>query len=473
MPSPKYDAIVIGSGPNGLSAAIVLAQAGWSVLVREAGSLGGAVRTAELTLPGFLHDVCSSVYPMAVVSPFFQTLPLTGHGLEWVQPEYPLAHPFEDGTAVVVNRSVEITARGLGRDADAYGRLIGRYASGWDHLQRAVLAPPGIPPHPFAYARFGLDAVRAAASVARSVFETRDAQALFAGHAAHSMLPLETRPSAAFGLVLGITAHVAGWPFARGGAQRISEALASCFRSFGGEIVTDAPVNSVDELPPARAVLCDLTPKELLRIAGHRFPTSFRNALARYRFGPGTFKVDWALRGPVPWKNHACLKAGTLHLGGPLEEISAAERDVWSGRVSERPFLIFAQPSLFDPTRAPGGHHTAWAYCHVPNGSTADMTERIEMQVERFAPGFRDQILARHVISPAWLEAHNANLAGGDINGGAQDLPQLFLRPTRRLYSTPAKGIYICSAATPPGGGVHGMCGYFAAQTALRRAKAS
>ncbi|MDQ3254172.1 MAG: NAD(P)/FAD-dependent oxidoreductase [Acidobacteriota bacterium] len=464
----RYDAIVIGSGPNGLAAAITLAQANRSVLVLEANdTVGGGARSAELTLPGFVHDVCSAVHPLAAGSPFFRTLPLEQHGLEWIQPPAPLAHPFDDGTAAVLERSVHATCETLDADASAYRQLIDPFVADWHKLETALLAPPRLPRHPFALARFGWRAMRSAKGLAESIFKNERARALFAGLAAHSMLPLEQPATAAFGLVLGITGHAVGWAFPRGGAQRITDALVAHLKSLGGEIVTGTRVESLDELPRARVVLCDMTPRGLLRIAGDRLPASYRRTLERYRYGAGAFKIDWALDAPIPWSAKECLRAGTVHLGGTLDEIVTAERAPWKGEHAEKPFMLLAQPSLSDATRAPVGKHTVWAYCHVPNGSTFDMTERIEKQIERFAPGFRDRILARSVMPPAELERRNANLVGGDINGGAQDIRQLFLRPTFRHYSTPAKGLYICSSSTPPGGGVHGMCGYHAARVAL------
>lgn len=469
MSQPRsYDAIIIGSGPNGLAAAIRLAQAGRSVLVLEANeTIGGGARSAELTLPGFTHDVCSAVHPLAAGSPFFRTLPLERHGLEWIHPHAPLAHPFDDGTAAVLERSIDATGATLGTDAAAYRKLMNPLVADWHKLETALLAPPKLPRHPFALARFGWRALRSAKGLAENTFKGARARALFAGLAAHSMLPLEQTATAAFGLVLGITGHAIGWPAPRGGAQKITDALTAHLKTLGGEVVSDVRVKSIDELPPARVVLCDLTPRGLLRIAGHRLPTAYRRKLERYRYGVGAFKMDWALDEPVPWRAKECLRAGTIHLGGALDEIARAERAPWKGEHAEKPFVLLAQPSLFDSKRAPAGKHTLWAYCHVPNGYTFDMSERIENQIERFAPGFRDLILARSVMPPAELERRNANLVGGDINGGAQDIRQLFLRPTLRLYSTPMNGLYICSSSTPPGGGVHGMCGYHAARSAL------
>jgi phytoene dehydrogenase-like protein len=464
----RPDAIVIGSGPNGLAAAIEIARAGRQVLVLEAeATIGGGVRSAELTLPGFVHDICSAVHPLAINSPFLRTLPLDAHGLRWITPPLMLAHPLDDGTAATVEKSVAGTAAHLGRDAAAYRRLFGGIVDAWPQLETSVLGPLRIPAHPFALARFGVKALQPAEQLARRRFATSAARALFAGIAAHGMLPLEERPTAAFALVLGAMAHIAGWVIPRGGAQSLTDALAGYLRSLGGEIVSGIRVSSLDELPPARAVLCDLSPRPLLRIAGRKFPEWYRAQLEQYRYGCGVFKVDWALETPIPWRADGCARAGTVHVGGTLEEIARAERDAWSGRAPERPFVLVTQPSLFDVTRAPADRQTAWAYCHVPHGSTEDMLPRIEQQIERFAPGFRDRVLARSVMGPADIERHNANLVGGDIGGGVTDLRQMFLRPTRLMYSTPVRGLYICSASTPPGVGVHGMCGYFAARRAL------
>jgi phytoene dehydrogenase-like protein len=471
MAERDVDAIVVGSGPNGLAAAIAIAQAGRSVRVLEAAStIGGGARSEALTLPGFRHDVCSAIHPLGLGSPYLRTLPLAEHGLEFAHPEIPLAHPLDDGSAVVLHRSVERTADGLGLDAAAYRRLVGPFADGWEELVETFVGPLRWPRNPRTAARFGLPALRSATGLARSRFDGARARALLAGNAAHSMQPLGQPTTAAFGLMLLLLGHGVGWPAAAGGSQAIPDALASLLRSLGGEIETGIEVRSLDELAGARGVLFDLTPRQVLAIAGDALPLRYRRALARFRYGPGVFKLDYALDGPVPWRAAECLRAGTVHLGGTLEQIAESEADIAHGRHPRRPYVLVAQQSLFDPTRAPAGMHTLWAYCHVPNGSTVDMTGPIEDQLERFAPGFRDLVRARHAMGPTDLQARNANSIGGDINGGAATVRQLFARPALRPvpYGTPNPRLFICSASTPPGGGVHGMCGFYAAQAALR-----
>jgi len=467
-----YDAVVVGSGPNGLAAGIRLAQEGCSVLVLEANdTVGGGVRSAELTLPGFIHDVCSAIHPLGMGSPFFRQLPLQRHGLHWIQPEIPLAHPLENGKAAVLQRAVSVTAEGLGQDERAYQHLFGPLVKNWENLANEFLKPLlHLPRHPLQLARFGMRAILSAAGLANGSFKDEPARALFAGLAAHSFLPLEETPSAAFGLVLGMLGHAVGWPLPRGGSQQLANALAAHLRSLGGEIVVNRRVADLAELPLARAVLLDVTPKQLLVIAGDRLPGSYRKKLERFRYGPGVFKIDYALSAAIPWKAEACRHAGTVHLGGTLDEIAASEREVAQGKTSERPFILLAQPSVFDSSRAPEGRHTAWAYCHVPNGSTVDMTAQMEQQIERFAPGFREIILSRHTMNCAAMEQRNSNLVGGDINGGLADLRQLLARPVFSAcpYRVPVPGLYLCSSSTPPGGGVHGMCGYHAAEAVLR-----
>lgn len=465
----QYDAVVVGSGPNGLAAGITVAQSGRSVLILEGRkTIGGGTRTEELTLPGFLHDVCSAVHPMAVWSPFFRALPLAEHGLEWIQPPIPVAHPLDDGTAVVLERSLETSVSNWGEDGERYRKIMAPILGAWPELEPLMLGYSIIPRRPFSAARFGLSAMRSASSFARSKFRGKRARAVFAGCAAHSILPLEKLPSAAFGLVFAATAHRVGWPIARGGARKITDALASYFRSLGGEIVTGEMVESLAELPKARMVLCDVTPRQFVRMAGTRLSSGFRAKLDRFHYGPGVCKMDWALEGPIPWSAKECFRAGTVHVGGALEEIEASERAPWNGQVCEKPFVLVSQPTLFDETRAPAGKHVAWAYCHVPNGSNEDASDRIEAQIERFAPGFRKRILKRSVLLTSQLEARNPNLIGGDVTGGSSDLRQFYVRPTWRRYRTPAKGLYLCSASTFPGGGVHGICGHLAARAALR-----
>ena len=461
--------MVIGSGPNGLAAAIVLAQAGLEVEVREAAAVtGGAARSGALTIPGFLHDLGSAVHPMAVTSPFFSTLPLAEHGLRWVHSPAWLAHPFDDGTAAVMMREIRTTAEQFGSDAKAYRALFEPLVRHWDALAGDILGPLiRMPRHPFLMARFGLRAVQPCTWLTRTVFSGARARAVFAACAAHSTLKLESLLSGAFGIILMTCGHAAGWPVPQGGAQQIANALVEYFKQLGGRVVTGSPVTNIDELSGTDLVLCDITPRQFLQIARHRLRRPFRQLLERYRYGPGVFKVDWALREPIPWKARECRLAITIHLGGSQHEIAASERAAANGQPPATPFVLLAQPSLFDPTRAPAGQHTAWAYCHVPNGWRGSVLERMEAQIERFAPGFRDCVLARAVHNTADMQRWDGNLVGGDINGGAPELSQFALRPTWRLYATPLKGVFFCSSSTPPGGGVHGMCGYWGAQRAL------
>jgi phytoene dehydrogenase-like protein len=469
----SVDAEVIGSGPNGLAAAIELARAGLRVRVHEAEpTIGGGTRSAALTLPGFVHDICSAIHPLGAGSPFFRELPLAAHGLEWIHPSIPVAHPLDDGTAVAIHRSVAETARGLGTDGDRYTALVGPLAERWDEVLAEVTRPMvHLPRHPLLLARFGLPALLPLSFAARRLFRGTRARAVLGGLAAHSFLPLDAPLTTSFALMLGVSAHAVGWPLPRGGSQRIADALAAHLRSLGGEIVTEHRIEDLREIAGAKAYLFDTAPLALERIAADRLGTTYRRALRAYRHGPGVFKLDYALAGPVPWRAAECRQAGTVHLGGTLEEVEESERAVADGDHPERPFVLVAQQSLFDPSRAPLGMHTLWAYCHVPNGSTTDMTARIEAQIERFAPGFRDLVLKRTVTTPQDVEAHNANFIGGDISTGSHGRLQVIARPTWSAdpYATPTRELYLCSAATPPGAGVHGLCGYHAARSALRR----
>ena len=471
MPATQRRAVVIGAGPNGLAAAIVLAQAGLQVDVYEAEPQpGGGARTLPLTLPGFQHDFGSAVHPMALASPFFSTLPLRDYGLEWIQPSAPLAHPLDDGTAVILERDLDAAVAALGEDGKQWRRMFGSFAEHWNELAPEVLRPVSLlPRHPLLMAHLGLLGFPSATAIAQFWFRNPRTRALFAGLAAHSILSLDEPLSSAFGIMLGATAHAVGWPIPRGGAQSITTALCGHLASLGGTVHVSTRVENLSELGKFDVALCDVTPRQLLRIAGDRLSPAYRRDLERYRYGPAVFKVDYALSAPTPWKAADCARAATVHIGGTLEEFAFSEDAMRHDRVAERPFVLFAQPTLFDPTRAPAGRHIAWAYCHVPNGWTGDMLPRLEAQIERFAPGFRDCILERRAFSPAALEAMDANLVGGDIGGGASDLRQFLFRPTMRYYATSAKDIYICSSSTPPGGGVHGMCGYNAAKMALRR----
>ncbi|QXE92756.1 NAD(P)/FAD-dependent oxidoreductase [Geomonas subterranea] len=464
------DAVVVGSGPNGLAAALTLARAGLSVTVVEgAATIGGGTRSDELTLPGFLHDVCSAIHPLGVASPFFQSLPLSDHGLQWIHPEVQLAHPLPDGDAALLYRDLERTSSLLGTDGPSYRTLFAPLVERWDDLAPDLLAPLHFPRHPISMARFGMKGLLPAQLLARLAFKETHAHALFAGMSAHAFLPLERPLSAAFGLILGTLGHVAGWPVAQGGSRSIASALASCLSSMGGDIVTGCRIKSLADLPAARIVMLDITARQLEPLAGPRLPAGYLRTLRRYRYGPGVFKIDWALSAPIPWTAAGCRRSATVHVGGAAAEIAAGEAEVWRGSHPEHPFVLVAQPTLLDASRAPQGKHVAWAYCHVPHGSTLDMTQRIEAQVERFAPGFRDLVLARSTRNCLEFEEYNGNYIGGDINGGVQDLRQCLARPKLLApYRTPLPGVYLCSSGTPPGGGVHGMCGYHAATLALR-----
>ena len=466
----NYDAIIVGSGPNGLAAAITLQQAGVQVLLLEAEqTIGGGMRTAELTVPGFRHDVCSAVHPMGMASPFLRSLPLHHFGLEYIHPEVLAAHPFDDGTAAALYPSLDETATGLGADMATYQHLFGPLVKNWPLIDNHILGPMlKVPRHPLALAQFGLKSLQSGKQIAAR-FRTRGAKGLWAGMVAHSMIPLEALTSSAIAFVLTIAGHRGGWPIPKGGSQSIADAMGAYFRSLGGTIKTNVTVKTIGELPEAKAILFDTSPKQLLEICGDKLSALYRWQLKRHRYGMGVFKVDWALSEPVPFQAEAARKAGTVHLGGTFDEIARGERQVWKGGHPEKPFVLFAQQSIFDASRAPAGQHTGWAYCHVPNGSARDMTDAITNQVERFAPGFRDTIRITHIFDTARMEGYNANYIGGDINGGVVNIAQLFNRPALRFspYRTSAKGVYICSASTPPGGGVHGMCGYYAAKQAL------
>jgi phytoene dehydrogenase-like protein len=466
----EYNAVVVGSGPNGLAAAIRLAQAGLNVALLEMkDTTGGGMRTEALTLSGFKHDLASAIHPFGIGSPFFRTLPLEEYGLEWVHSDAPLAHPLEEGV-VLLERSLEATCAGLGADATVYDTLLRPLVRDWQELMEAFMGPLlRFPNHPFLLARFGMRALPSATLLSK-LFREERTKALFAGTAAHSILPLEAPATAAIAVVFAMLGHTVGWPFPKGGAVRLAEALTRHFCSLGGQVYTGVFVRSPNDLPEAKAVIFDLSAKQLLAVMGNRLPSGYRRWLERYRLGAGVFKIDYALDGPVPWKDAACLRASTLHLGGTLEEIALSEREVAHGKPATNPYVLVAQYSPFDETRAPAGKQTLWAYCHVPNGFDGDMTKRIEGQLERFAPGFRERVLARHVMNTSAFEAHNPNCVGGDINGGEGSLWQLIARPVpaRVPYRLPLKGMYICSASTPPSGGVHGMGGYWAAKTALK-----
>lgn len=468
----RYDAVVVGSGPNGLAAAIMLAQAGReTVLIEGSSTAGGGMRSSPLTLPGFIHDVCSAAHPLGVASPFFRSLGLERHGLVWLESPAPLVHLLDDGTPIFLERSVEATAAQFGHDADAYRTLMAPFVERFGDLARDVLTPLRLPRHPSLLARFGFSAVQSMIGLASKRFAGAEAPALLASIAAHAMIPLEWLASASFALVLGVAGHAVGWPLALGGSQAIADALVAHFRSIGGELVVDHPVRSIDELPAAKAYVFDVSPKQLVAIAGDELSPTYTDGALRFRYGPGAFKVDWALSGPIPWKDARVSRATTVHLSGDIDAIAAATRAPHAGRVAGRPFVLMVQPSIVDPSRAPPGKGTAWAYCHVPSGSTTDLLPTIEARIEEFAPGFRDLVLARSTRNASELERYNPNYVGGDINSGLSNFGQLFLRPMARFdpYTTSAPDIFLCSSSTPPGGGVHGMCGYWAARSVLRR----
>lgn len=467
----EYDAVVVGAGPNGLAAAITLAKQGLKVVVLEGASLpGGGMRTEELTLPGFRHDVCSAIHPMALASPFFQGLNLERFGLEWIHPERPLAHPLDGGQAAFLQRSVARTAESLGTDSSPYFRLMQKLVGKWEYIDREVLGPLSAPRRPFSLAWFGLHALWPAKAFLRTWFKEAPTRALLAGIAAHATIPLEWMPSMSVALVMAAVGHRYGWPLAKGGSTSITEAMIQELESHGGRVHCDTWIHRWEDIPPSRLILLDLHAHQFLKLAGHKLPWAYRRMLEGYRGGPSVFKLDYALSGPVPWRNPEVATAATVHIGGTLEEMCVSEKRIWQGHVPSRPYVLVSQPTLFDPSRAPEGKHVLWAYCHVPRGSTVDMTEIVESQIERFAPGFRELILARSAMGPAAMEAHNPNYIAGDISGGSLLLQQLFTRPVPRLnpYSTPLPGVYLCSSSTPPGGGVHGMCGYHAALSAFR-----
>ena len=474
MKNKKYDVIIIGSGPNGLSAGIYLTRKGYTVLIVEAEDVaGGGMRTKELTLPNFKHDVCSAIHPMGFLSPYFQSLELEKYGLEWIYPEISVAHPLDKEPAVLLTKLVEETANGLGKDSASYNKLITPFAKHIDWLLQDTLKPLGFPKHPILFTKFGMNGIIPAQYFAKLRFKEKRARALFAGCVAHSILPFDKFFTTAIGLTFLTTAHSVNWPIAKGGSLCISNALAKCFLQSGGEFLFNTTIVSVSQLPDYSALIFDTDPLQVANIASKLLPKSYIKRLQKYKFGPGVFKIDYALNAPIPWNDPNCLKASTVHIGGTIEEISKSELDTWEGRITDKPFVLLAQQSLFDETRSPKGKHTCWAYCHVPNGNTQDQSVAIENQIERFAKGFKDTIIAKHSMNTLNFYNYNMNYFGGAITGGSADITQLFTRPVARFnpYSTPNPNIFICSASTPPGGGVHGMNGFYAAKSLTKRLK--
>ncbi|MBN2808802.1 MAG: NAD(P)/FAD-dependent oxidoreductase [Deltaproteobacteria bacterium] len=468
----SYDALIVGSGPNGLSAGIMLARRGFrTLIVEQAETIGGGCRSAALTESGFIHDICAAVHPLGFSSPIFKELQLEQQGLKWRQPEIPLAHPLDDGRAALLHRSLAATAENLGRDGQAYQELVNPFVNSWPELVSSILGPVlSLPRHPLLMARFAQASLPSVKHLVNRHFYGDAGKALFAGLAVHGLLPLERAPTASFAMVLSCAAHAAGWPLVAGGSQELAHALARTFCKFGGRIESGRPIKNFADLPAARTTLFDLNPGQIAALAGKRFSLSQSQRLRRFRHGPGVFKLDWALNEKIPWRNPDCGRAGTVHLGGTFAEIARSEREVWLGCHPAKPAVILVQPSLFDPSRAPMGKHTAWAYCHVPAGSDFDMHQAVEDQIERFAPGFKETIRQRSIMNPPAMEAHNPNYVGGDITGGVQNLRQTIFRPTVTLrpYNLPRPGWFLCSASSPPGGGVHGMCGFHAARQAIK-----
>jgi len=467
----KYDAAIIGSGPNGIATAIYLQKKGLSTIIYEKSSVpGGAVKTAEITLPSFKHDTGATVLPMAYSSPFFQQLPLEKYGLEWIYPEIPFSQTLENGRALACYKSIEKTAAQLGRDKESYIHFMKPLVENWNDIREDVLGPLGIPSHPIKFLKFGLKAFPSAKFLTNTLFKEKEAKALFYGAAAHSTLPLTNLFSSSFGIVLGLMAHLNGWPFPKHGAGALIKALLDYYKDLGGELVLNTPINKVPELPKNKVQIYDLTPRQILQIEDLDLSSDYRKRLGNYKYGAGVFKIDWALDGPIPFINDKCRRSGTVHIGFSPEEIEKSEQLTAEGKISEQPYVLLVQSSVFDKTRAPEEKHTAWAYCHVPNASEEDCTRIIENQIEKAAPGFKNLILAKSTMNTKELEVFNPNLVGGDINGGRQDITQLFTRPVAKIspYKTSNDHVYLCSSSTPPGGGVHGMGGYNAAKQVIK-----